>query len=450
MIRVPRDFRPLLEDLSASFRRPQTARRLIFFFAAAIVVVGDRTVSAVIRLLAIIEPINPSTFHRLFSHRRWSSRQLGRVIAEFVIDRFCPGGIIRICGDETVDGHRGKNVYGKARHRDAVRSSHSHTVYRYGHKWVVVAVLVQLPYTSRPMALPLLVALYRDRKTNQREGRTHKTPAELMAGLLAMLMHWFPERKFVFAGDNAYGSHAMARFAYRHRNRLILVSKIVPDANLFEPPPKRRGKAVGRPRVKGKSLPAPCEVVASKKRGKKVTVRWYGGGSRNVEVITGIGGWFKSGKGLVPIRWVFVRDLDGTHRDESFFTTDPSMTTREVIEMYGGRWNIETTFQELRAHLGLETTRGWSKMTVLRMAPSLILLYTIVVTFYDAMPASSSHLRFRSWQGKESITFSDMIISVRHHLWLEWIFEQTPGGATVRKLPGPMRTLLDFGLTQAA
>lgn len=40
-----------------------------------------------------------------------------------------------------------------------------------------------------------------------------------------------------------------------------------------------------------------------------------------------------------------------------FFTTDPSMAPREVIEMYGGRWNIETTFQELRAHLGLETTR---------------------------------------------------------------------------------------------
>ena len=41
-----------------------------------------------------------------------------------------------------------------------------------------------------------------------------KTPAELMAGLLAMLMHWFPERKFVFAGDKAYGSHALARFVY--------------------------------------------------------------------------------------------------------------------------------------------------------------------------------------------------------------------------------------------
>ena len=450
MIRVPRDFKPLLDQLSSATRHQATSRRLILFFATVILVIGDRTVSAVLRLLALIEPLNPSTYHRLFSCRRWSSRRLARIIASFVIERFCADGVIRVVGDETVDGHRGKKVYGKARHRDAVRSSHSHTVYRYGHKWVVLAVLVNLPYASRPIALPLLVALYRDRKTNAAERRTHKTPAELMAGLLAMLMHWFPARKFVFAGDNAYGTHAMARFAHRHRKRLSLVSKIVPDANLFNPPPERRGKRNGRPPVKGKALPSPIETVASKKRGKKLKVRWYGGGVRSVEVITGTGGWFKSGKGLVMIRWVYVRDLDGTHRDEYFFSTNPSMSIRAIIEMYGGRWNIETTFQELRAHLGFETTRGWSRGTVLRMAPALIVLYTIVVTFYDTIPSRSSHFRCRNWIGKESVTFSDMIISVRHHLWRQWVFEQVPGGEGVRKLSRPIRKLLDFGLAQAA
>ena len=194
MIRVPRDFKPLLHELSASFARPQTARRFILFFAAAIVVTGDRTVSAVLRLLALIEPLNPSTYHRLFSHRRWSSKTLAKAITGFILDRFSPDGIVKVVGDETVDGHRGKKVYGKARHRDAVRSSHSHTVYRYGHKWVVLAVLVELPYTNRPFALPILVALYRDKKTNLAEGHLHRTDAEIMFGLLTILMQWFPER----------------------------------------------------------------------------------------------------------------------------------------------------------------------------------------------------------------------------------------------------------------
>ncbi len=69
MIRLPRDFKPLVDDLSAAVARPQTARRLLLFFAAATLVVGDRTVSAVLRLLNLIEPINPSTYHRL---SRWS------------------------------------------------------------------------------------------------------------------------------------------------------------------------------------------------------------------------------------------------------------------------------------------------------------------------------------------------------------------------------------------
>ena len=451
MICVPHQFKPLLARLSSATARPQTARRLILFFAAAILVIGDRTVSGVLRLLDLITPLNPSTFHRLFSHRKWSSRRFAKIIATFVIDRFYSEGTIRLVGDETVDGHRGKKVYGKARHRDAVRSSHSHTVYRYGHKWVVLAVLVDLPYTSRPIALPLLVALYRDEKSNVAEGRSHKTPAQLMCGLLATLMHWFPERNFVFAGDNAYGSHAMARFAFRHRKQLSIVSKLVPEANFYKLPPKRHGKVNGRPRVKGDSMPSPKEVVAkqSRKR-KKLYVPWYGGGWRNVEVITGTGHWFKSGKGLVPILWVYVHDLDGTHRDEYFFTTCLEMSASDVIKQYGGRWNIETTFQEMRAHLGLETTRGWHRNTVLRMAPSLFLLYTIVVTFYDTLPQSSPHLRERSWIGKEVITFSDMIISVRHYLWMNWVFEQVPGGAAVQKLPRPIRKLLDFGLTQAA
>ncbi len=124
----------------------------------------------------------------------------------------------------------------------------------------------------------------------------------------------------------------MARFAYRHRRRLQLVSKIVPDANLFDPPPRQHGKKIGRPAVKGKSLPSPAEVVASKKRGKRLKVRWYGGGWRNVEVINR---WLvQKRKGLVMIRWVHVRDLDRTHRDEYFFSTDTSITPSDHRDVW--------------------------------------------------------------------------------------------------------------------
>jgi hypothetical protein len=75
---------------------------------------------------------------------------------------------------------------------------------------------------------------------------------------------------------------------------------------------------------------------------------------------------------------VFVHDLTGTHRDEYFLTTDVAMTAQEVIETYVGRWNEETTFQEMRSYLGLESTRGWKEKTVLRLAPCLFGLYSVV------------------------------------------------------------------------
>ena len=59
------------------------------------------------------------------------------------------------------------------------------------------------------------------------------------------------------------------------------------------------------------------------------------------------------GGGLVEIRWVFVHDLTGTHRDDYFFTTDRSLRASEIIEIFTGRWSIETMFQEMRAYLGL-------------------------------------------------------------------------------------------------
>src|SRR5262249_7842932 len=156
------------------------------------------------------------------------------------------------------------------------------------------------------------------------------------------------------------------------RGRLHLVSKFHPKANLYRPPPKVVGKRPnGRPRKKGAKLPSPQEVVA-RVRATRHNVAWYGGGRRDVEVVSGTAHWYKGGAGLVEVRWVFVRDLTGTHRDEYFYTTDLTLDPTEVIERYAERWNIETTFAEMRSYLGLETTRGRCERTVLRAEPCLL------------------------------------------------------------------------------
>ncbi len=152
-------------------------------------------------------------------------------------------------------------------------------------------------------------------------------------------------------------------------------------------------------------------------------VSWYGGGRRDVETVSGTGQWYKGGEGLVPVVWVFVRDRTGTHRDSYLFSTDLALTAAQVIAIYTGRWSIETTFQELRAYLGLETTRGWKERTVLRAAPCLFGLYSVVALLYAALPAGTDQTGAVTYPGKTEVAFSDAITAVRRQLWLEGVFE---------------------------
>lgn len=441
---LPLETLPLLAEFVPCLSQP-TYRRFLVLMTAAILTTGRRTVANLLRTVGALAPGHSSSYRRILSQARWSGLRLACVLARFLIGHLLPAGPITLVGDDTVDGHPGKRVYGKARHRDPVRSTHGYTAWRYGHKWVVLAVLVRFPFATRPWALPVLVALYRSEEDDRREGHPHRTPARLMPQLLCVMLRWSPDRHFVFVGDSGYGTHEMARFVHRHW-RLTLVSKLHPDAGLYEPPPPYSGR--GRPRVKGGRLPPPRQVAASARRRRR-TVAWYGGGRRRVETATGHGCWYKSGRGIVPLKWAFVRDCDGTHRDEYFFTTDVRMGVERLIGLYTGRWNIETTFQELRCGLGLETTRGWSRATVLRAAPCLFGRYTVVAVLYPSLP-EAQRTGSIAWPGKVGITCSDALTSVRRWLWSEWVFPQAAGDRAIVKLPEPLREVVLSALATAA
>src|SRR5882757_7472094 len=134
----PAEAQPLLAAFLPHFTHP-TYTRFVTLTAAAILTTSRRTIANLLRTVGDLAPDGP----------------------------------VDLVGDDTVDGHPGPKVYGKGRHRDAVRSSHSYTAWRYGHKWVVLAVLVKFPFASRRWALPVLVDLYRSEESNRAEGRRH-------------------------------------------------------------------------------------------------------------------------------------------------------------------------------------------------------------------------------------------------------------------------------------
>jgi hypothetical protein len=436
-----------LTDFAPAFK-PATFLRFVVLILAAILTTGSRTICNLVRTIGPLVPGHVSSYHKVFTKRRWSTWTFARCLTALILKRFVPKGIVHLACDDTVDEHPGKKVYGKGRHRDPIRSSHSYTAFRYGHKWVVVSIVVRFPFSRRHWALPVLIALYRTPQWDKEHHMAHKTPPEILEGLLSTLLRWFPERRFRVAADGNFATHRLACFAHHHQKRMTLVTRCYPDIALYAPPPAEQKN--GRPRVKGAKLPLPQDVVKNAKRRMRLTASWYGGKTRQIEVVTGTGHWYRQGHGIVEIRWVFVHDLTGTHRDEYFFTTDTAMTPKDIVETYTERWSIEVTFEESRAYLGFGTTRCRAKKSVLREGPFLLSLYSIVLLLYTSLPPGKQAQVFIVWRGKDIVTFSDVMTGLRRWLWRSWVFSIPGHREGFEKFPAPFRETLLGALAPAA
>jgi hypothetical protein len=447
MFQVPQAVQDVMVTLSPAFTKP-TAGRMLAFTLATILTLGRRTVTATLIVACGLLTGHFTTYYRLFSRPVWSTWFVGRLLARLIIDLVPPEEPIGLVVDDTTTEHPGRHVWGKAKHRDAVRSSQTLTKWIWGHKWVVLAVTIRFPWTNRPWALPVLCALYTPPKESERLGRKHRTSGELARVLTKRLIGWFPEHRFVLTGDGDYSTHEMTRFAHRHRKQLTFVGRFYANANLHEEPPEYSGN--GRPRVKGRRQPKP-EEVATIKRGHYTQVAWYGGGERRVKLVRGEGNWFKAGFGLVPVSFVYVEDREGTHRPEYFYSSEPDWSGPAIVESYVSRWAIEVTFWECKQRLGLGSPRRFSRKAVQRVEPWLLSLFSLVSLIYHhhqtthAVPIPSW-----PWYEKTVPTFSTVLSEVRRLIWKEWVFQQPQFVGAIDKLPDKLKDYLLNRLTMAA
>ena len=181
-------------------------------------------------------------------------------------------------------------------------------------------------------------------------------------------------------------------------------------------------------------------------------VAWYDGTTRAVELTSQTAVWYRSGKPPALIRWVLIRDPQGVFAPQALLCTDPSADPAQILEWFVLRWQLEVTFQEARAHLGVETQRQWSDLAIARTTPILMGLFswTTLAAHLLRQQRPSAH-RTAAWYAKPSPTFVDAIALVRRHLWLASEgFSLSAADPDIRKVPAALYHRLVDSLAYAA
>jgi DDE superfamily endonuclease len=412
---------PLILAVLDTFRpefTPRTSTRAVTLILGTILARGRRTVAAALRQMGLHDEPGFSGYHQVLNRAVWSPRRVARRPLWAAIAAFVPEGVgLTFAIDETLERRWGKKIRIRGHSRDPLASSKERSVSASGIRRIVLAPVVTVPWAGRPWALPILSLPCPTPKVSTELGRRHKTIAERARQMIACLRRWPPDIDLTVVGDSAYSVIDLG-LACRRRG-VGLIAPLRLDARLFAPAPERAPSTVGRPRVAGDRLPDLDVVLADPKTAwDEVEVRWYDGAARDLEVVSGTAVWYHNGFEPLPIRWVLTRDPAGRLEPRAYFSTRPGDEAASIVAEFVKRWPIEVTFEEARAHLGVEAQRQWSDLAIERETPCLLGLYSVVALLGEALHrASPIAIRAAAWYAKGEATFSDVLAAVRRECW---------------------------------
>ena len=170
-----------------------------------------------------------------------------------------------------------------------------------------------------------------------------------------------------------------------------------------------------------------------------------------MEIVSGTCVWYHTGMPAVPMRWVLIRDPQGKFDPQALLCTKLEAAPVQVLAWFVRRWHVEGTFEEVRAHLGMETQRQWSDKAVPRTTPGVLGLYALVLLL--AAHLHEQHaltVRRDAWYAKENVTFSDTLAMVRRWLWAAQHFQMSQTQADMIKVPRSLFERLTETLCYAA
>lgn len=386
----------------------------------AILVPGKRTVTAALRVMGLSDELNFGKYHHVLNRAVWSPRALSRILLDLLLRYIDQGKHPLVFGiDETIERRWGPRIRARGIYRDPVRSSRSHFVKTSGLRWISLMWLAPIAWAERIWALPVLTVLAPSERYYAESKRQAKQVLDWARQMVFQLRRWLPHRYLALVADSTYAALDFLSACQSLANPVTVITRLRLDAALYAPALPRQPGQLGRPRKKGKRLPSLLQHLSNPNTvWSIVTVAWYEGAQRTLEIASNTCVWYHPGKPVVPIRWVLIRDPLGEFEPLALLSTDQALEPTQIVEWFVQRWQLEVTFEELRAHLGVETQRQWSDLAIARTTPALFGLFSLITLVAHALQ-SDTPIPFRTdaWYHKPLPTFSDAIALVRRHLW---------------------------------
>jgi hypothetical protein len=379
-----------------------------------------RTVSGMLIAAGLSRAWHHSRAYWLFSRARWSADQVGLVLARLIVERLLPpGAAVELAVDDTLFRRSGRKVYGAGWHHDASAKGpgRRHRV-AWGNCWVIVGIVVALPFLDRHVCLPVAFALWRKNGTSKQV---------LACQLITRIAQTFPDRRWHVAADAWYagadGARGAARGSTRQRGlpeHITLTSRLRINATLHAIAPPTPGKA-GRPRRIGERIGTPKDLANhTDTTWTPTSVRRYARAAP-VHLTQRVCLWYGVYRSRT-VRVILLREPDTTTGyNLALITTDLHSPAETIVARYANRWSIEVAIEDAKQITGVGHTRTRSPQAVHRAVPFGLITQSLVVTWYTLHgyhPDDATHRRHQApwYPGKTQPAYLDMITKLRRTL----------------------------------
>jgi len=393
--------------------------------------VRDRTITGMLQAAGLAGVWHHSRAHDFFARRRWDPDQLGLTLLDFLVTVFARDGALRFAVDDTLFGRSGKRVWGAHYLHDGAQPEGSGRRTRWGNCWVVVVLVVNLPcLDGRPVALPVLLRLFRPKDDQYRD---RPSQPELARTLIDMILKRFPGRTVELVMDGAYASRAWRGLP----DRVTVTTRMRGNARLYKPAPVRQPGQKGRPPLKGAKLPTLAQIAATATF-VPATITSPDGRERSVHVHQLHCLWYTPFH-TRPVTVILVRNAGTTNGfDVAIASTDTDAPPEELLSRYDSRWTIETCNQEAKAH-GVDQARNRLQNAVQRTVPFGFLAQTITICWYQLYGDPDTDLTARRraapwYRQKTTVSYTDMRAALSRELIRHEFWAQAPPMTTNSKL----------------